>query len=104
MSDPQGGGPYSQAGGHPDLETNFTLENPGVPEAAKNVIFNAPQGLFGNINAITNCTPADFALDQCPSELPGRADHRLRELLRQPNFLLGTAPLYDVSPRPIRRR
>ena len=32
------------AGGHPDLVTSFELENPGEPEAAKNVIFNAPQG------------------------------------------------------------
>ncbi len=63
----------SQAGGHPDLDTTFTLAEPGVHEAAKNVIFNAPEGLFGNINAITNCTPAEFALDKCPSELPGRA-------------------------------
>ena len=45
----------TQAGGHPDLETNFTLAEAGVTQAAKNVIFNAPQGLFGNINAVTNC-------------------------------------------------
>ena len=37
MTDPQGGGPYTQAGGHPDLETNFSLANPGNPEAAKNI-------------------------------------------------------------------
>ena len=33
----------SQAGGHPDLETNFSLQSPGAPEAARNVIFNAPR-------------------------------------------------------------
>ena len=58
----------SQAGGHPDLETSFTLQSPGEPEAAKNVIFKAPQGLFGNTNAITQCTSAAFALDECPSD------------------------------------
>ena len=31
------------------------------------MIFNAPEGLFGNPNAITHCTSSDFALDQCPS-------------------------------------
>jgi hypothetical protein len=55
------------AGAHPDLSTSFTLHEPGSPEAAQNVIFNAPQGLFGNPYAITHCTSADFALDQCPS-------------------------------------
>jgi len=57
----------AQAGGHPDLETSFSLESPGEPEAAKNVIFNAPQGVFGNTNAITQCTADAFALDECPS-------------------------------------
>lgn len=32
------------AGAHPDLETFFELEKPGQPEAAQNVIFNAPTG------------------------------------------------------------
>ena len=54
------------AGGHPDLSTSFTLDDPGEPEAARNVIFNAPEGVFGNPNAITHCTSSDFALDQCP--------------------------------------
>ena len=34
----------TQAGGHPDLETSFSLASPGLPEAARNVIFNAPRG------------------------------------------------------------
>jgi hypothetical protein len=57
----------TNAGAHPDFTTSFTLHNPGAPEAAQNVIFNAPEGLFGNPYAITHCTSADFALDQCPS-------------------------------------
>ena len=44
-----------QAGGHPDLRTAFSLESPGEPEAAHNVIFNAPTGVFGNPRAITQC-------------------------------------------------
>ena len=94
MTDPQGGGPYSQAGGHPDLETTFSLESPGNPEAAKNVIFNAPQGLFGNINAITKCTAADFAFDQCPSNSQVGLI-----TVSDDSGLLGTAPLYGLVPQ-----
>ncbi len=57
----------SLAGGHPDLTMSFSLQSPGEPEAAKNVVFDAPQGVFGNTDAITECTAADFALDQCAS-------------------------------------
>ena len=54
-----------QAGGHPDLNTSFTLASPGEPEAAQTVIFNAPTGVFGNPNALTRCPSDDFALTQC---------------------------------------
>src|ERR1044072_2766441 len=57
----------AQAGGHPDLTTEFELSSdPSDPEVAKNVIFNAPQGVFGNPNAMTRCTAADFAVASCP--------------------------------------
>jgi hypothetical protein len=51
-----------QAGAHPDLTTSFVLDNSDEGDAARNVIFDAPQGLFGNPNAITRCTASDFAL------------------------------------------
>ena len=34
----------TQAGGHPDLQTNFELEDPGEPEAAENVARQASPG------------------------------------------------------------
>ncbi len=88
-----------RAGGHPDLTTSFTLDEPGVQEAAMNIIFNAPEGVFGNINAVTNCIPSDFALDKCPPNsqvglITVRANYKGDQ-----NFLLGTAPMYDVSPQ-----
>ena len=88
------------AGGHPDLTTTFELESPGVPESAQNVTFNAPQGVFGNPNAITECTSVDFANDQCPSSSQAglitiRANYEANS-----NFLLGTAPIYDLEPGP----
>ena len=57
----------SQAGGHPDFSYEFALEDPGEPEAAKEVVLNAPEGLFGNPNAVPRCTSSDFALMQCPA-------------------------------------
>src|SRR5262249_53420847 len=89
----------TQAGGHPDLTTSFSLHEAGVEEAAKNVIFNAPQGLFGNINAVPKCSPSDFALTQCPSSaqialITGHAHYE-----GDTNYLLGTAPLFDVTPQ-----
>ncbi len=89
----------SQAGGHPDLGTSFTLAEPGVRESARNVIFNAPQGIFGNINAVTNCQPAEFALDQCPPNSQVGLITVYANYEGNPNFLLGTAPLYDVEPQ-----
>jgi hypothetical protein len=83
----------TQAGGHPDFGTSFTLDNPGAPEAVQNVIFNAPEGLFGNPYAITHCSSSDFALDQCqPDSQAGLIT------VYDSSGLLGTAPLFDVEP------
>ena len=71
-----------QAGGHPDLSTSFTLGSPGEPEAARNVIFRAPEGIFGNPNAVTKCTSGGLRSGSLPLELAGRRDHRERELRR----------------------
>ncbi len=88
----------TQAGGHPNLTTSFKLENPGAPEAAQNVIFNAPQGVFGNPNAINECALVEFALDQCPSVSQAGLVTLHANYKGSPNYLLGTAPLYDVVP------
>ena len=89
----------AQAGGHPDLETSFTLQNPGEPEAAKNVIFNAPQGVFGNTNAITQCTADAFALDECPTAAQAGLITVNAHYEGNNSFLLGTAPVYDIAPQ-----
>lgn len=86
------------AGGHPDLTTSFTLAGPGQPEAARNVTFNAPTGLFGDPNAVTQCTAADFALASCPTNAQvGLVTVRANQG-GNPNTLLGTAPLYSMAP------
>ena len=88
----------SNAGAHPDLSTSFMLENPGSPEAVKNVIFNAPEGVFGNPYAITLCTSSDFALDRCPSNSQAGLVTVYANYKSNPHYLLGTAPLFDIEP------
>ena len=88
----------SQAGGHPDLETAFELENPGTPEAAKNVVFEAPGGVFGNPEAITRCSSIDFALDQCPSAAQAGLVTVRANYEGNTDDLLGTVPMYDMEP------
>ena len=86
----------SQAGGHPDLSTSFTLAAPGEPEAAQTVIFNAPTGVFGNPNALTRCTSADFALTQCTPNSQAGLVTVTAKYSGNPYYLLGTVPLFDV--------
>ena len=88
----------TQAGGHPDLETAFTLSEPGAPEAARNVIFDAPRGVFGNPNAISRCTASLFALDECPVSSQAGLITIRANYDHEPDLLLGTAPIYDMEP------
>ena len=88
----------SEAGGHPDLSTSFRLSEPGVSEAARNVIFQAPEGIFGNPYAITHCTSSDFALDQCPSDSQAGLITVYSNYEGETHKLLGTAPIFNVEP------
>ena len=88
------------AGGHPTLTTSFRLEDPGAPEAAQNVTFNTPQGVFGNPNAVSRCTSSDFASDQCPSNSQVGLITIYSNYEGTSEDLLGTAPIYDLEPGP----
>ncbi len=90
----------TQAGGHPDLTTNFTLAEPGVEEAARNVGFNAPEGLFGNPGALLRCTSSDFALDQCAPDSQAGTATIYANYNGDQNRLLGTAPIFNLQPGP----
>jgi len=91
----------TQAGGHPDLTTTFALEAPGDPEAAKNVTFNAPEGVFGNPNALTRCTAADYALMECPLNSQAGLITIRAKYEGNDEFVLGTAPVFDMKPQDI---
>src|SRR5262249_19767616 len=87
----------TQAGGHPDLSANFSLAEPGEPEAAENVSVNLPEGVFGNPNAIPTCSVSDFALFQCPLTSQAGVVTVRANYSGDPEFLLGTAPVYDID-------
>jgi hypothetical protein len=86
----------SEAGAHPDLRTHFKLGGSGG-EVAKNVIFNAPQGLYGNPKVLTECSSLDFALQQCPPNSQAGLITIHADYLGNPNYLLGTAPVYTIG-------
>jgi hypothetical protein len=93
--------PDIQAGSHPDLTTIFSLKAPGKPEAAKNVEFNAPEGVFGNPNALTRCTAADYALMECPVNSQAGVITLKANYKGDEKFVLGTAPVYNMAPQSI---
>jgi hypothetical protein len=89
----------NEAGRHPDLTTFFKLAEPGVREAAKDVAFEAPEGIFGNPNAITECTAENFAANECgPNSQAGLITVRAKTA-SDPDALLGTAPIYVLVPQ-----
>ncbi len=90
----------SKAGAHPDFTTSFSLQNPGEPEAAKNVLFNSPEGIFGNTNAIPQCSAVAFALNECGPDTQVGLITIHANYKGNPNYLLGTAPIYDIVPQP----
>jgi hypothetical protein len=88
----------SAAGAHPDLSTSFRFIEPGVEESAKNVVFNAPEGLFGNSGALLRCSSSDFALTQCPPNSQAGTVTVYARHNGTPNKLLGTAPIFNLDP------
>lgn len=87
----------TQAGGHPDLYTQFTLADPGQPESARDVTFQLPAGVFGNPNAVPRCTSTDFALSECESSAQVGLITVWASLSGDPSAVLGTAPIYDME-------
>ena len=88
----------NQAGGHPDLHTTFDLISPGVPEAAENVFVETPPGIFGNPNAVEQCTSVVFAQQECPSTSQAGLITIRARYEGDSDYLLGTAPIYNIEP------
>jgi hypothetical protein len=88
----------SEAGGHPDLRTKFKLVGAGDPEIAKDVTFELPKGMYGNPSVLTQCSSVDFALTQCPPSAQAGTIVIRANYEGDPEYLLGTAPIYSVDP------
>ncbi len=64
----------TQAGGHPDIEVQFSVENrqaqlsqsPCNCEDAKDALVHLPPGFIGNPHSTPQCSIADFSADECP--------------------------------------
>ena len=61
-------------------------------------IFNAPEGIFGNPQAIDRCTSLDFAQTQCPPTSQAGLITLHANYEGNPTTCSGTAPLYDLEP------
>ncbi len=88
----------ADAGDHPDISTSFVLKDPGSPEGARNISFNAPEGVFGNPNAIPRCTAAEFAFQECSPSSQAGLITIYANYEGNPSYLLGTVPIYDIEP------
>jgi hypothetical protein len=88
----------TEAGGHPNIRTSFTLLGAGEPEVAKDIAVEWPTGVFGNPQAVPRCSSLDFALNQCPSfsQIGWIGVRGLYE--GDPFHTFGAAPLYDMDP------
>lgn len=83
-----------QAGAHADLRASLALEKPGEPEAAQDALIDLPPGAFVYPEALPRCSSTQFSLEECPVNtqvgvVTVRGAHE-----GNPNFLLGTAPVY----------
>jgi hypothetical protein len=88
----------SRAGAHPDLSMSFDLVEPGDPEAARYVRFEAPEGISGNPVGVPRCIAADFAQTQCsPNAQIGLITVRANDGVEF-DHLYGTAPIYNLVP------
>ena len=87
------------AGTHPDLTTTFKLAEPGAQEATKDVVFEAPEGVFGNPNAVSECTAADFAINECSPNSQAGLVTVVAKTDSDPEELLGTAPIFVLVPQ-----
>ena len=60
---------------------------------------NLPEGVFGNRNALTRCTAADFALTQCPSSSQAGIVTIRANYEGEAAKLSGTAPIFNLEPQ-----
>src|SRR5262245_30941681 len=89
----------SEAGAHPDIRTRFTLADPAGPEVPRELEVQMPEGIFGNPGAMKKCSPADFALSECPTGAQVGTIAVEAAYEGEPEFVMGASPLYNLAPK-----
>ncbi len=92
----------TQAGGHPDVETHFSLEGRLAQQSqsacncedAKNATVHFPPGFIGNPHAAPQCSIADFSADNCP------IDSQVGVVEVDVSIVTFVAAVYNVAPPP----
>lgn len=92
----------NQAGGHPDLEIWFEVENRLTQrsqsacncEDAKNATVHLPAGFIGDPHAAPQCSIAEFSADECP------IDSQVGVVEVKTSFLPFISAIYNVVPPP----
>ena len=76
----------TQAGGHPDLTTSFTLEDPGQPGGGQERRLQRAGGGVRQPQRADALHRGGLRPDGMPAQLAGRPDHDPRQLRRQRRF------------------
>jgi hypothetical protein len=87
-----------QAGGHPEIAAAFELAEPGAPEAAQSARIDLPPGLVLLPSSVPTCTASTFAFDECPPATQVGLATVEADYGGDSDNLLGTAPIYALSP------
>lgn len=88
-----------QAGTHPDLTVKVALEDPGEPEAAKDLLIGLPPGYFLYPSLHVRCTAAQFGEDKCPVDSQVGIVTVRGNYLGDPDYALGEAAVRLLTPQ-----
>jgi hypothetical protein len=89
----------NEAGAHPDIRTSFSLADPAGPEVPREVELQMPEGIFGNPGAVNKCSPAKFALSECPTGAQVGVISIVADYEGEPDHVMGSSPLYNLAPK-----
>ncbi|MFL5897746.1 MAG: hypothetical protein ACJ76D_04705 [Solirubrobacterales bacterium] len=101
---------HSQAGGHADLTTAFTIATDPASESdshgfkapyaqTKDLVVNLPPGLIGNPNSVAQCTAVQFATAFSGGGCPNASQVGVTKLrLYQFEQTFFTEPIYNMTP------
>jgi hypothetical protein len=85
----------SQSGAHSNLNVSFSF---GESETVKALELKVPEGLSINPTVVPRCAAATFADFECPSSSQIGLITTHTKPAGEPTRLLGTAPIYEISP------